>query len=215
MQTVRMEMNKIIYLNLRQNSEVNTKDVFIKDLGCVWCSDKDIEKECREIKVMHIDKKEHARLTYSVMDIIELILTDIQDAQVTNLGETDIIIDYQPDKKKIGVWDWVKTIFVCFMVFFGGAFAIMTFNNDCSVSEAFAQIYKLVMGHEAEGASIIEAAYSIGLPIGIIVFFNHFSKKGKENDPTPIEVQMRNYETDVNDAIIKNAERKESGIDIS
>ena len=32
-------------------------------------------------------------------------------------------------------------------------------------------------------------------------------------DPTPIEVQMRNYESEVNEAIIRNAERKEKGID--
>lgn len=206
-------MSEVIYLNLRQNSEVYSQDVFLKDLGSVWCCDRDIENRCREVKVMHIDHNEHVRVTCSVLDIIELILADSTGMQVTNLGETDLIIDYQPKQKKTGLWDWIKTIFVCFTVFFGGAFAIMTFNNDCSVSEAFAQIYKLVMGKEAEGASIIEASYSLGLPIGIILFFNHFSKKGMAKDPTPIEVQMRNYETDVNDAIIKNAEREERGID--
>lgn len=206
-------MSEIIYLNLRQNSEVYRQDVFLKDLGSVCCSDKDIENKCLGIKVVHIDKKEHVRITYSVLDIIELILSDVSGTHVTNLGETDIIIDYQPKPKKTGLWDWIKTIFVCFTVFFGGAFAIMTFNNDCSVSEAFAQIYKLVMGCEAEGASVIEAAYSVGLPIGILIFFNHFSKKSMAKDPTPIEVQMRNYESEVNEAIIKNAERKEKGID--
>ncbi len=206
-------MSEVIYLNLRQNSEVYCQDVFLKDLGSVWCTDKNVENKCNAIKVMHIDKKEHVRITCSVMDIIELILTAHPKLQVTNLGEVDIIIDYQPKPRKIGLWDWLKTIFVCFTLFFGAAFAIMTFNNDCSVSDAFAQMYKLVMGSESEGASIIEASYSIGIPLGIILFFNHFSKKNMAKDPTPIEVQMRNYETDVNDAIIKNAEREERGID--
>lgn len=206
-------MSEVIYLNLRQNSEVYCQDVFLKDLGSVWSANKDVENRCNEIKVMHIDKKEHVRITCSTIDIIELILTAEPKMQVTNLGENDIIIDYQPKPRKIGLWDWIKTIFVCFTLFFGAAFAIMTFNNDCSVSDAFAQIYKLVMGSEAEGASIIEASYSVGIPIGIILFFNHFSKKSMAKDPTPIEVQMRNYESEVNEAIIKNAERKEKGID--
>lgn len=206
-------MSEVIYLNLRQNSEVYRQDVFLKDLGSVFCNDKEVVDRCNEIKVMHIDKKEHVRITCSVMDVIELILNEEPKRQVTNLGETDIIIDYQPKARKIGLWDWIKTLFVCFTLFFGGAFAIMTFNNECSVSDAFSQIYKLTMGKEAEGASIMEASYSVGLPIGIILFFNHFSKKNMAKDPTPIEVQMRNYETDVNEAIIKNAERKEKGID--
>lgn len=206
-------MSEVIYLNLRQNSEVYCQDVFLKDLGSVCCTDKEVERRCSKIKVMHIDKKEHIRITCSVMDFIELILSMEPKLQVTNLGETDIIIDYQPKPRKIGLWDWIKTMFVCLTLFFGAAFAIMTFNNDCSVSDAFAQIYRLVMGSEAEGASIIEASYSVGIPIGIILFFNHFSKKSMAKDPTPIEVQMRNYESEVNEAIIKNAERKEKGID--
>ncbi|MBQ9886406.1 MAG: stage V sporulation protein AA [Lachnospiraceae bacterium] len=206
-----MSMN--IYLSLRQNSEVYSKDVLLKDLGSIWCEDKEVEQACKNINIMHIDKDEHVRIPCSVMDIIEAVLKDGEGIRVVNLGETDFIIDYQPSRKRSRLWEWLKTIFVCFTVFFGGAFAIMAFNNDCSVSDSFAEIYRLVMGKEADGPSVIEASYSLGLPVGIIVFFNHFSKKGAKKDPTPIEVQMRNYEAAVNDAIIKNAEREERGID--
>ena len=71
------------------------------------------------------------------------------------------------------------------------------------------------MGSAPEGTTILELTYSIGLPIGILVFFNHFSKVALSKDPTPIEVQMRTYETDVNTTLIQNAEREESGVDIS
>lgn len=208
-------MSDIIYLSLNQNTEVYKKDVLLKQLGTVYCSNKDIEKRCSELQVMHINKDEHVRITCSVMDVIELILAKEEDVQVMNLGESDFIIDYQPKAVKVGLWDWVKTIFVCVVIFFGGAFAIMAFNNDCSVSEIFSQIYMVVLGEKPEGASIVELSYSIGIPIGIMVFFNHFRKKQMSKDPTPLEVQMRSYESAVNDAIIKNAERKERGIDIT
>ena len=57
--------------------------------------------------------------------------------------------------------------------------------------------------------------FGMVLAIGILVFFNHFSKAALSKDPTPIEVQMRTYETDVNQTLIKNAEREESGVDVT
>ena len=43
----------------------------------------------------------------------------------------------------------------------------------------------------------MEIPYSIGLAVGIVIFFNHFGKKMLTTDPTPIEVQMTTYEEEV------------------
>ena len=42
---------------------------------------------------------------------------------------------------------------------------------------------------------------------GIILFYNHIGKRRITKDPTPIEVEMRLYEKDVNETIIDNAAR--------
>ena len=59
-----------------------------------------------------------------------------------------------------------------------------------------------------QGVSVLEISYSIGLALGIILFFNHFGRKKITSDPTPIEVEMYKYETDVNAAIVETAERE-------
>ena len=43
----------------------------------------------------------------------------------------------------------------------------------------------------------MEIPYSIGLAVGITVFFNHCSKRKLTTDPTPIEVEMTTYEEEV------------------
>lgn len=53
--------------------------------------------------------------------------------EVNNLGESDFIIAYKPPKASEVCWQWIKTVFVCLVSFFGAAFAIMTFNNDVNV----------------------------------------------------------------------------------
>ena len=90
----------------------------------------------------------------------------------------------------------------------------MTFNNDVGIPEVFAQVYRLVMGEESNGFTILEIMYSIGIAVGILVFYNHFGGKRITKDPTPIEVQMRLYEDDVNSTLIEGCNRKETHIDV-
>ena len=91
----------------------------------------------------------------------------------------------------------------------------MTFNNDSNVTDVFANIYYLTMGVESDGFTVLEFSYSVGITIGILVFFNHFAKWKLTADPTPIEVEMRLYEDNLNKTIIQNHGRKEQGIDVS
>ncbi|QNM06786.1 stage V sporulation protein AA [Qiania dongpingensis] len=208
-------MSEVLYLKLNQNTEVHERDVFLGQLGSIWCRDKAIESKCKAIKVINIQADKKERYVLSVMDLIKQMEKLDSRVEINNIGETDCIIDYQPNVKPSPVWDWLKAAAVCIVAFFGAAFAIMTFNNDGDVSNVFGHLYYQVMGVQAGGPTILEFTYSIGLPLGIIVFFNHFSKAALSKDPTPIEVQMRTYETDVNTTLIQNASREESGIDVS
>lgn len=150
------------------------------------------------------------------MKLVEMIEKRFPQALVVNLGEKDFVINYIfPGKKPPKAWEWVKAVIVGMTAFFGSAFSIMTFNTDVSVSEVFSKIYLLVTGSAQPGGTIVELGYCVGLSIGIILFFNHFSRKKIEKDPTPIQIQMRSYENDINTAIIKDAEREGKNIDIS
>ena len=91
----------------------------------------------------------------------------------------------------------------------------MTFNNDANVKDVFQEIYTLVMLREPEGVTVLELSYSVGLALGVTVFFNHFSRTKLNLDPTPLEVEMRLYEDNVNKTLIQNSGRKESGNDVT
>lgn len=208
-------MSETVYLKLDKISMVKEKTVCLNQVGKLWCSNKKLEERCGQLKILEIQKDSDQRYVMSVMKVIQLLVEMNENIQVSNLGETDFIIDFQPGQGSSKLWNWVKTLFVCVTMLIGGAFAIMTFNNDGCVSEIFQQMYFSVMGTEPEGITVLDIAYCLGLPLGILLFFNHFSRISFSKDPTPIEVQMRSYEDDVNDTLIQNAAREESGIDIS
>ena len=86
----------------------------------------------------------------------------------------------------------LRLVFVALLCFAGGAFSIMAFHNDISITDLFRQLYELVMGEKSSGCTILEMSYSIGLMVGIILFYNHIGKR-RITQPTPIEVSMRGH----------------------
>ena len=103
---------------------------------------------------------------------------------------------------------------MCVFTFFGSAFTIMTFNNDVGVGEVFLDFYKQVMGKPSNGFTILEVSYAIGLSLGILIFFNHIGRKKITHDPTPIQVEMRTYEKDIDTTFIENCGRKGTSNDV-
>ena len=73
----------------------------------------------------------------------------------------------------------------------------------------------MVAGRPGDGYGILELSYSVGLAVGITVFFNHIGGRRITKDPTPIEVEMRVYEQDVNKSLIETADREGKTIDVS
>ena len=73
----------------------------------------------------------------------------------------------------------------------------MTFNNDVDLGSLFDQFYTLVMGKSSNGFTILEISYSVGIGLGVLIFFNHFGHLKLSDDPTPMQVQMRTYEDDM------------------
>ncbi len=205
---------KTVYLNLREITEVHDKDVFVKDVATIYCSDTNIQNKCNAVKVRTVREEKPKRYVESALDVIRKLEETDPSVQVNNVGKVEYIIDYQPPKTPRVMWQWMKTIFVCIVCFCGAAFAIMTFNNDVSVTEVFKEVYLLITGTESSGFTILEFSYSVGLAVGIIAFFNHFAKWKLNTDPTPLEVEMRLYEDNISKTLIQNDSRKEQDIDV-
>ena len=208
-------MRGMLYLKIDRNNQVSHADVRLGDVAKLECVDASVKNRLKTMKLLKIQAQKSDRYVFSVMKVIEQIHEIYPELEIQNLGETDFIIDFQKPRPPRYLSAWLKTAAVCLISFFGAAFAIMTFNNDVSVTDAFDQIYLLVTGTSSDGFTILEISYSIGLGLGIVVFFNHFAHWKITTDPTPLEVEMRLYEENVCKTLIQNAGRKESGVDVS
>lgn len=211
--------NVVLYLMAKQNVALSKEDVELCDVASIYCEDETVRAKAESLKIHRFRHDSKPRVVISILSIIEQLTKLCPGITVESIGGTDIIIEkasMQHDKptQKKSWWAYVKIAFVSLICFFGSAFTIMAFHNDVNISDVLGKIYELVTGVQSDGFTSLEIAYSVGLAAGIIIFYNHIGGKKLTSDPTPLEVEMRNYERDVNQAIVEMADRQKLEKDV-
>ena len=204
---------EVLYIKAEQSQCFHKRTVTLNDVATLYCSDPEITKGAGRIQVLLFDHYPNDKKVLSILKIIELIEKQYPDVLVNNLGEQDIIVYYKEGKQENAWALRVKIGFICATSFFGAGFSIMAYNMDVSAEDLFSKIYYLVTGKLATGPTLLELMYSLGLAVGVVVFFNHAANKKLSDDPTPFEVQMRMYEENVNSTLITGAGRKQEEYD--
>ena len=204
----------ILYIKGEQSVEVKKRDITLGDLITMECVEPNVIPKLKTIKVLKVPDEGQHRYVVSVLKIIEHIHKEFPNLEVQNMGVPDIIVTYEEQKTHNSFLQICKVAFITLTTFFGAGFAIMTFNNDSATPQLFNKIYELVTGTSKTGFSILELSYSIGIVIGILIFFNHFGKRKFSVDPTPMEVEMRLYENDIQTTVISEFSRKGQEIDV-
>lgn len=203
----------VVYLKCSKDVEIGCEEVFLRDVASVECADEHVLAKCRAIKVYKFNGPKN-RVVISSIKLIQLIVKECPGVLVQSVGETDVLIEKVKVKAEKGIKLWLKIIVVSLVCFFGTASTLVAYNSDVAVRDIFEEVYEVFMDKPAGPVNILEITYSIGLAIGITVFFNHIGKRTITSDPTPIEVSMRNYERDVNQALIETADREGEEIDV-
>lgn len=214
-----MSANETLHIKIDKNVVVTDRHVRLSDIAKMECTNEPALRQLKQKKIYSFTDenskgKKNLLEVFSVLKIIEMIHEDYPNLEVSNEGESDFIIEYVKDLEKPFWMNMVKTVLLCILIFFGASFTIMAFNNDVGVSDVFSKFYYQVTGQESGGVTELEICYCIGLAVGIIVFFNHVGHKKITHDPTPIQIEMRKYENDLDTAFIDNAERRGHSIDV-
>ena len=193
-------------VSLTHRSTVHLKDV------AEICVAGGNERDIKDIVLLNINSDKSSQYMVSAIDMIKKIADVYPDADIQCLGETETLIDYytsKPEKTNSAI-EKLKTAFVCIVLFGGAMTAIMSFHSDAQMPAVFQNMYRIFFGIEATKPYIIYIPYSIGLAVGIIVFFNHFGLKKITEDPTPIEVEMTTYEKESDESVIDRLEKEKN-----
>lgn len=197
-----------IYLIAKQHVVAQNDEILLGDAADLFCENEVICAKAKAMRIHKFHKGQDNREIISIVKVIEQLTKLCPGCSVESLGETDMIIERDVTIKKRNQDKLWKIILVSLICFFGTAFTIMGFHNDIQINDVFARIHEIVTGETTDGFTALEVSYSIGLMAGIIAFYNHVGGKKLSKDPTPLEVEMRNYERDVNQALVEMADRE-------
>lgn len=203
-----------IYLKAERKIEVSSSQVLVKDIARVTCYNKNTAEKIGRLAVVEHFTKEDGRIVVSILKVIEIITKNFPQTEIQSLGETETLVIFDDEEQVSGAWEICLTVFVAAICFFGTAFTIMAFHNDIGIQDVFSSVYEIVTGETANGITILEVSYSVGLATGIILFFNHIGGRRITKDPTPVEVEMRLYENDVDTTLVESCGRKGSMVDV-
>lgn len=173
----------------------------VKDVASVFCTDKVVEKKLLELEIYNVTETK-AHDVIPVLEIINAIYKYDETIDVRVIGETEILVDVKKNTNENKVFDIVKTVLICFILFFGAGLAIVNFHADVNMDQSLQIIYHMVTGEENYRPLILMIPYSIGIGTGMTIFFNHTFPKKKKKEPSPLEVEMFMYQKNIDDYIL-------------
>lgn len=197
-----MNMNRQVFLSLKEKATAKrTKFILLKDLADI-SAEEGLKQELENL-AYPIDIKEENNIVISAISIISFIKRNFHNIDLIVLGKTDVLINFVDEKVDGDRYKIVRVILVCFLLFIGSITAIINFHSDVDMKQAHKVMYRVITGVETDKLLLLQIPYSLGIGVGMAVFFNHVFNKKINEEPTPLEMEMYTYQQNV-DEYIKN-----------
>jgi len=199
-------MESTIYIRLRHRIQVHQNhEVKIKDVARVIAEDQYLS-EIENLFIHQVKEEDKNMIVLDGMRVIKAITEKFDNVDIQIIGPQQTIVEVIYKKSKLSL---PLFLIVWILLFVGSALTIMNFHEDVSMQVVHQKLFKIITGSWDEKPLLFQIPYSIGLGLGMILFFNHLFKKRINEEPSPLEVEMFNYQQSIDQYVIMH-ENKES-----
>ncbi|MDP5273737.1 stage V sporulation protein AA [Chengkuizengella sp. 2205SS18-9] len=188
---------QIIYLRLRKSIRLDKgKPIHLGQIAQIIIDPK-WENTLKQLII--VQPKDERHLVIDLMMIIRKVTEVLPEVTIEYFGEPHVFVEFEENKPSP---NFVLIALVWLLLFVGSGLAIMNFHADVSMEEVHQKIYTFVTGKEKESPLLLQIPYSLGLGIGMILFFNRLFKKKFSEEPSPLELEMYLYKENMNQFLI-------------
>lgn len=199
-------MDKILYIRMRHRIQARpNQTITIGDVGQL-VGDEDVMRQVSGIAIHQVNRSDKSIVVLDIMRVLKELRKADPDLDVQTVGPAQTIVEIAYKTKQFRPMFFAA---VWLLLFLGAALAIMNFHEDVSMRIVHQKIFKTITGLDDEKPLLLQIPYSIGLGLGMILFFNHVFRKRINEEPSPLEVEMFNYQQDLDMYVIMH-ENKES-----
>jgi len=198
-----------IYLRLRNRHYTPpNKKIYLGQIAQIIAPDP-YEQALKNMTIYQITEKDQHLVVIDMMQIIDQITDHFPEVNIQMIGNSQIIVEILTSsmKKKPSA---IAVALVWLLLFIGSGLAIMNFHHDVSMEEVHKRLYYLITGVKTKNLLLLQIPYSLGIGIGMILFFNHLFKKKINEEPSPLEVEMFLYQQNLDRYVVIN-ENEQNG----
>ncbi|MCS7464617.1 stage V sporulation protein AA [Paenibacillus doosanensis] len=191
--------NPTLYIRLRKRICVRRGEPIYLGRVAQLLVDPEYETPLNRLLLHQPKEREGNKILIDMMLIAEKVRRLQPHMQIELFGEPHCLVEVYEARKPPNM---IQIIAVWLLLFVGSGLAIMNFHADVSMAEVHQRIYQLLTGRWVEHPLLLQIPYSVGIGVGMIIFFNHLFKKKFNEEPSPLEVEMFLYQENVNTYVI-------------
>lgn len=199
-------MKDALFLRLRKRLAVKPEAMITLGDICQLFWDGERENGLRRMPIYQVKPKDGNLIVIDIMQVIQKIRSIYPEVELEIQGAPQIIVEVLNPRKKANP---VLVALVWLLLFIGSGLALMNFHTDVSMREVHERIFYLITGERSEQPLWLQIPYSIGIGMGMILFFNHIFKKKINEEPSPLEVELFMYQQSLDEYYIQH-ENKEN-----
>lgn len=208
-----METSKhsVLYLRLKKRIYIKPNhQVTLGQASRLLGANDLLEDQLKKLILYEHKKSDGNRFVIDLLQIVRAIREREPDLAVEAYGDPQVLVmvSEKPVKPRIPI-----LILAWLLLFFGAGLAIMNFHTDVSMKEVHIRIVELITGKRTDHPLWFQIPYSLGIGLGMVLFFNHLFRKRFNEEPNPLEVELYMYQENVNAYVIADEMRKKSDYD--
>ncbi|KGX85977.1 stage V sporulation protein AA [Pontibacillus litoralis] len=202
-------MSVMVYIRLKQKIQSQrNQTIYLRDIAYIEAP-KECKQELEQVPLYTVRESDRNIVIVDIFRVIYVLRQHYAQLEIQPLGPEQTIVTI-PNLKQSPSYIAVGVIWI--LLFIGAAMAIMNFHYDVSMEEVQQRVHYLLTGEKVEHPLWFQIPYSLGLGVGMMLFFNHFFKKRINEEPSPLEIEMYKYQLDLDEYVVyhENEVSKES-----
>lgn len=199
-------MSKAVYIQMKKRVRLpKGEPIYLGQVAHLLAPDD--EQQWKYLPVGRFSPGNRPVMMVEWMDVARVVKERQPDWDIRQVGPSYTLVEALPSSERSRM---VWALLVWLLLFIGSGLAIMNFHADVSMLKVHQRMYYLLTGTEIERPLILQIPYSLGIGLGMAIFFNHLWKRKFNDEPTPLELEMFLYQENIDQFVVDQEKSKRS-----
>lgn len=169
------------------------ESIYLKDIYCIY--PKEYAKKIGNICIRYYENKDSNYDVIHIGEVIEKIKERVSTIHITFLKTDDVVIFFENNKKDRT--KYLRVLLICIVVLMGSIMGIMNFHADVNMIYSQTTMVNALTRNPEKYLPYFQIPYSIGIGIGVSLFFNKFIPTYAKNEPSPLDLKIKSLNKEI------------------